>query len=352
MTGSWTPIGIDVGSRRVKAVQLSRAGGRWRLTSAVNIPRLEPGAEVTAAECDRLAGVLHRHGFVGDEAVLACPGWLLSSTVVELPPRSSGAPVEQIARVEVARSLRREVGSFELAAWELPAGGRVSEVPSSLAVALAHDAADAILDRFEAAGLEVVGIDVPGPALVSACVELLSSGDVKRVDAVIDLSWSAATIGLVAGGVLTYERRIEEAGLAPSHVAAAKALGVTIDQAESFVRRVCEPGAERRGVAASVARDLSKAASVLAGEVTASMDYATHRWPEYEPGAVVLCGGGADLPWLVELIRSASSGATRASVSATGCGEGARAESAAFGLAIGASLRAVHAIPMRKGAAA
>src|SRR5687768_13237888 len=40
VTGRRSPIGIDVGGRAVKAVQLERGRGGWRVAAAAAVPRL------------------------------------------------------------------------------------------------------------------------------------------------------------------------------------------------------------------------------------------------------------------------------------------------------------------------
>src|SRR5687768_647843 len=122
VTGRRSPIGIDVGSRAVKAVQLERGcrGGGWRVAAAAAVPRLpadryQAGAPATSAaapadaapadqalaavtapsagELNRLYDTLERQGFSGRQVVLAVPDARLLTSVLEVPARTGQAPV-------------------------------------------------------------------------------------------------------------------------------------------------------------------------------------------------------------------------------------------------------------------
>src|SRR5690606_26804280 len=118
-----SPIGIDVGARSIKAAQLGRAGRAWGVRTLARLTRSTPGLP-GAAEAVRLADSLGRLGFQGRRVVLAVPEDRLLTSVFELPPRSSGAPLEQMAIMELARSVRRDARSLEAACWEVPAPTR------------------------------------------------------------------------------------------------------------------------------------------------------------------------------------------------------------------------------------
>src|SRR5262245_41350251 len=101
---SRTPIGIDLGGYSMKAVQLDRSRGGWRVHAAVILALPAPNHPLDANTVRMLRDTLHRQGFASDRVVLAAPAAQLEVDVLEIPPRTSGAPVEQIARLELARS--------------------------------------------------------------------------------------------------------------------------------------------------------------------------------------------------------------------------------------------------------
>src|SRR5438132_1690698 len=86
-----SPIGLDVGSRQVNAVQLRRAGEGWTLFAAASLSRAAPDAS-PADEARRIASFLERRGFKRNEIVLALPSEQLLSMSLELPPRTPQMP--------------------------------------------------------------------------------------------------------------------------------------------------------------------------------------------------------------------------------------------------------------------
>src|SRR3954469_4436858 len=86
-----TPIGLDLGARRVKAIQLEHGPDGPRVAAAAVAPRAGSGAGgsiVTAAEVAGLSDLLYRTGFEGWDVVLAAPAGALVTAVLELPPRA------------------------------------------------------------------------------------------------------------------------------------------------------------------------------------------------------------------------------------------------------------------------
>src|SRR4051794_37089099 len=105
-TTSRSPIGLDLGARRVKAVQLepsSDSATGWRVAAAATVNRATPGVALTSAEVSRVADTLDRLGFTGNRVAVAAPVDKLISAMLELP-KSGQIPLEQIARVELART--------------------------------------------------------------------------------------------------------------------------------------------------------------------------------------------------------------------------------------------------------
>ena len=115
------PIGLDIGARQVKAVQLASVGrdGR-RVLAAASFPRATPNQPRDADEAARVAEVLDRQGFVGRTVVVGLGPAQLMSSMLELPARAPGVPIEQIARMELARVHGRDAAGFEFAQWEVP----------------------------------------------------------------------------------------------------------------------------------------------------------------------------------------------------------------------------------------
>ncbi|XOV75792.1 MAG: hypothetical protein ACFHWZ_01930 [Phycisphaerales bacterium] len=144
-------------AQRVTAVQLDQIG---RIRAFASFGRREPDAPISASEALRIRGVLDRQGFRGTQVVLGTPRRMIRSTTLELPPASSGAPIDQLADAELARIHKLAPGSFAKGLWELPASNRAKAAPLTMAVTCVHEQSDALCEVFEQADLDVLALDL------------------------------------------------------------------------------------------------------------------------------------------------------------------------------------------------
>jgi len=326
------PIGVDIGSRLIKAVQVSHAGGRPQVTAAVAIPRLKGSGPLERDEVRRLGEVLFRQGFEGRSIVLAAPAESLLVGTLTLPPKQSGAPVDQIARMELARMHKQDPQGFELVHWELPsqsgssgAGGKAGAT-SVMAAGCPHAEAAALLDMFESAGMDVAGLDVHWLALARACAPLFAAPDRQAVKgdpiiAVLDLGWRAARIIVLRAGVVLFERLLAEGGLSKLCEQLKAQFQVEDDAAEYLLRDIgCAPptpatadrradpdraegGDRREGPAIDDAfkeprRLITAHFDSLKSELQVSLSYAVQQVRGESVSRLLLAGGGGSIPGL------------------------------------------------------
>ena len=114
---AYSPIGIDLGTHSVKAVQLDSIG---RTYASAHIQRANPGAPYGPDDITRLRGVLYRSGFRGSRVVLGAPKQMIQRLTIDLPPLASGAPIEQIAQSDLSRQRSLAPGTFEFRWHESP----------------------------------------------------------------------------------------------------------------------------------------------------------------------------------------------------------------------------------------
>jgi Tfp pilus assembly PilM family ATPase len=330
-----SPVGIDAGARTVKAVQLGRerfGDGRWRVTAVAEVPRDEaappatpdkhapqqprPSYVLTESEVRRLVGTLERQGFRGIDVVLAVPNERVYSSMLELPPRSSNAPLEQIARMEVARAHRFAPDSFEMGCWDLPAAARATKQTPVMAVACTHADAAAVMDPFESEGLNVCALDVRAAALARACHPLLTS-DAGAITGIVDLGWTGATLSLMHQDVAIYGRTLGDCGLLRLYHTLSSRLGLEIEVidymlSDSGIAGVSVTPAEgaaapgrRKGKAAIDAPGLIAAHFEAAvHELHVSLTYAQHQYPDTPLSRLLVVGGGGCIRGVTEHLRA------------------------------------------------
>lgn len=298
----YSPIGIDLGSRMIKLAQLRRTRAGWRLHAAVIVPQPVPNHPVEAQTARYLQGILHRHGFRGLNAVLAVPNHQLEVDVLELPPRSSGAPVEQIARLELARTAKLEDEQFELKCWDLPTSSRAGDNTATvMAVALRHSHADTLIEPFEAEGLHIRAIDARCCSLARAA---RAAHDAQAITAILDIGWNSSLLVLVRDGVVVYQRLLTDSGF---HVAfntiseefrlgpeetdfVLQQMGVGSDTPDE---RSARPGLGSAGP--RVRQIISWFLESLVDQIDAVFDYSAHRYADTPVKTLLLVGGGSTI---------------------------------------------------------
>ena len=197
-----SPIGLDVGSRSIKAAQVTE-GEVTRISALSMVPRVRPGQAVDRDEAANLRQVLRRQGFAGSDVVLAVPEESLLRGVLELPAALTGVSVAQVARMELARLHRVDPNSFEMVHW-----GLSQAKAQTVAVACPHAAAHALLDLFDGTGFNVRALDVRTAAAARACRDLCVPA--PGITAIVDLGWSSTKLLLVCGPTILYERLFED----------------------------------------------------------------------------------------------------------------------------------------------
>ena len=230
------PIGVDIGGRHIKAVQLRGGPGRWSIFAAESIARDNPGDPVERDDIAQLRELLSGGSFKGRRVVLAVPSNQLMTGIMEFPPRASGAPLEQLARVELSRMHRSEVGSFEMACWDLPAPARAGEATYVMAAGFRHEQAGELVDVAEAGGLDVHALDMYALAISRACSPLLEG--VTGIAAILDLGWDHAGLILLYQGVVVYERKLVKCGTGSMANSLGRELKLHHDKAEELVDQV------------------------------------------------------------------------------------------------------------------
>jgi type IV pilus assembly protein PilM len=315
-TGGYGPIGVDIGARGVKAVQLALNGDRRILHAATVLPLpavtmgKEPAArdaaegELFNAIAQRLSDQLIRQGFHGRELVLAAPAHRLEADLLELPPRSSGAPLDELARVEIGRSGGMASTSFEMASWDLPQPARGGNSTAVMAIALRHKDADRMLDAFTRHRFTCRAIDVDAAALARAAA---ASFKPNEMSGVLDLGWANSRLVLVYNGTIVYRRMLADVSLSVLHQAVTSRLELAEDAADYALATLgaatTEEATDIDPAEVSRLRALvTRYVDALVTELKASFSFALHRYPELPLKRLLLAGGGARVAGLASTL--------------------------------------------------
>ncbi|HTL31337.1 MAG TPA: pilus assembly protein PilM [Tepidisphaeraceae bacterium] len=300
-----SPIGLDVGSRTVKAVQLSRAGGQWQISAAAAFPRALPDAQISAMEVRRMIDVLYRHNFHGRDIVLATPPLRLLDGTLELPksgPDTSG--LDQIARMEFARLQKCEPGAMEMGYWQLPAGPRAHQATRVMAMGCLHRDVEPLIDLYESEGLRVTGLDVEACALLRASTTRLA--DHKSLTGLFDLGWSCSRLAVVHQDTIVFSRVLGDSGMCSLLTSIQKHLGIDAAMADHVLGKMGlnAPADEESDPIADARRTLTAHFDTMVQELKISFSYATQQYPDAALQRLVIAGGGAGIAGVIQHLSS------------------------------------------------
>lgn len=316
---AYSPIGIDLSTRQIRAVQLVRRRGAWRLHAAAGVPREGAPSEgawtpASEAEYERLWGVLRRRGFEGSDVVLAVPADLMIESVVELPPRASGAPLAELAAAELGRVHKVDASTLQVAFWEVPAAARSGGTTEYMVVGCTERAALDLIDPFERLGMVVRALDVRGLSLQRACSPAIGAGG--GVDAILCLGWNHTTLHFIVDGVVSFQRALDGCDGRTLCAGASQRLRMAPTNALSLMLRqtACAVGAgtpARREVEREIAACIGAHVESIAGQFEVSCAYIARRYPDRAMSRALVTGEFGTLPGLVERLERANLAARR-----------------------------------------
>jgi len=292
-TTSAPPIGLDLGSHSIKAVQFDGDHAAGRLIASCCLPRKSPGTPLDLSELQRLCGVLDRQGFQGRDVVVAMPVEKTMTSVLELPARSGELPMEEIACAEFCRIHKTEQDAVSVSYWELPVSTHASRSTYMLAAGWLCSDANEFLDQIENAGFAVAAVDAATSAMVRGCKP--QEGELTGI---LDLGWNSAVVGIVKSDVLIYERRIAEAG----HAHLVKSfITDACDSADAqyLIQKIGlsdpQPGnTDDLDVHEECRSRVSIHCNKMVDEIRQAFSYAQHQYQAEMP-SLVLTGGGAGI---------------------------------------------------------
>lgn len=292
------PIGLDVSSRHIAAAQLSSSGD---LLAAVRFERQSKQTTVSIDEVHRIRDVLDRHGFMGNKIVVGIPDQNLLWSTASLPPRTSGAPIESLAHIELARNASLEPDAVESHCWELPPSARFAKQTQVISAGCSHAVATTFLDPFDQAGLQTIGLE-PRPCVAATVCQSLAKSD-DGIVALIEIGESSSSPQLLISGVPIYSRSTPEIGLDSLWLDIEHRLGLERESCEILIECLSDPLAFDIDVGtamADIARLISKYLDTLSSEIRTALDYALYCFPERSTDRVILYGEGALLPGVKE----------------------------------------------------
>lgn len=300
---SLSPVGIHIGRNRIRAVQVGNNSRSASFVACGALRRRSEGPIPSEQDIADLVRALGRWGMCGNRVSVALPREMLKVDTLDLPPESSGAPIERLASIELARMHNVEPGSFEARCWAITGARRLRERSSVLAVACPSVQIETMLDLFELYGLDTVCMDTESWADTRACSRL--GYEESTINAIVDLRWSITRMTFVYRGVVVYERAMPEKGMDRQARVIATRMGVDIDAARHLLLNPPQSsdGATALGIWCSEIKPLVNThIKMIADDLRSAFGYATHQIGETSPGDVLMIGECSSVPGVAEHI--------------------------------------------------
>lgn len=311
------PIGLDLGTRTVRAIQLERRGGGWAAAAAAKrvLPAGLPatGDERRRAEADAVRDMLAAARFSTRKVVSCLPVDLVQYKNLRLPPMP---PDELRAAVEWEAADRLSIGqNYRLQfydAGEVRQGDQTRQ--EIILLAAPTEAVTAHTQMLTSCGLDPVAIDAAPSAMARYAAAVGDAG--SDVHLVIDVGHSASQV-LVSRGTRVLFFKTINVGMRQVDEAIARHLGIDLADATEIRRqrqtrdRAEEGhdaiGSHRRDSAdQAVAEGVRGPLTDLAREVGLCVRYYSVTFRGQRPESTLVVGGGAGDALVTEaLVRDA-----------------------------------------------
>jgi len=290
------PIGLDIGSSSIRAVETRRTKDDYSLTNFGQVP-LPPGTVQGGVVQDPVAVTMGlkqlwaackfdtKHVTVG----VTNPQLVVREMAVSnLPAKEMRKSLPFQVRDQLPLAVERSVLDFH--PLEEPGD---SPTVRGLLIAMPKDAVRTTVDAVERAGLHVDGVDLASFAVLRAASRLDS-----QVEAIVDIGAEVTSVIVHADGEPLIVRTVPRGG---TEITEAIATRLGIDTAEAEVLK-CRFGlhGDGRPETETAAAD---AIRPVVNELRSSFTYLASGERQKQVVRVSLCGGGALMPGLAEHIQ-------------------------------------------------
>lgn len=291
-----TPIGLDIGSSSIRAVEVRRSKDDYTLVNFGQFP-LEAGT-VVAGVVQNPAGLTvalkqlwAASKFGSKKVTLAVTNPQLvvrEASVANLP----ASQMRQALPFQVKDQLPLAVERSLLDFYPLEQPGDNPTV-RGLLIAMPKDAVLALVQAVQKAGLKVNGVDLASFAMLRAASRLDA-----QVEAIVDIGANITSVVVHADGEPLFVRTLPRGGTEITESIATR-LGLQPSEAETVK---CRFGLHGDGNPDTVAA-LVDAVRPLANELRSSFTYLASGERQKQVTRISLCGGSALMPGLAEHLQ-------------------------------------------------
>ncbi|MBI1999925.1 MAG: type IV pilus assembly protein PilM [candidate division NC10 bacterium] len=293
-------VGLDIGASSVKAVQLKRTRGGYEL-DRLGIAPLHPETIVDGVIMDSgtvisaIQKIYADNQIKSKDVVVAVSGHSVIVKKIKLA-KMKPEELEEAIPFEAEQYVPYAVEDVNLDFQVLESTNPEANEMDVLLVAVKKDIINDYLSIISTAGLQAVVVDVDAFALQNA-FEIASDLDREQVVGLVNLGAAVMNINILQGGVSEFTRDSALGGNRYTE-SIQKMLGLSYEQSETL-----KLGGEVDGRTFEDARPaIDMVNTELAGEIRRSFDFFRSSSHSDTIHRVILSGGCARLPGLVEFL--------------------------------------------------
>ncbi len=285
-------VGLDIGSKTIKMVELSQEGGVYRLKSSgiVGYKGTSPDMANDEKELSNIAEVikkLHKEAKISSRDVaLALPESMVFTRTINFPfltDQEIASAVKWEAEQYVPIPINDAIVQHQILE-------RREDVTPAKVEVLLIAAPKALVEKYsrlvEMAGLRLAVVETELMALVRSLAPL------DQTTLLVDFGARSTDIAIARKGLLFFSRSIPTAGEAFTR-AIAQGLGVDETQAEEYKRAYGLSGSQLEG---KIKRALDPIFKIVSEEIKKAMHFYQSEEKGELPTSVILSGGTAGMP--------------------------------------------------------
>jgi type IV pilus assembly protein PilM len=285
-------VGLDIGSKTIKIVELTKEGDAWRLKASgvIGYQGASPEKMTDATELTALATVikkLHKEAGIGSKEVcIALPETQVFTRTIKFPPLTD-QEIDSAVKWEAEQYIPIPIAEA-IIQHQVIERKDTSSPPEVIVLLVA--APKSLVEPYtrvaQAAGLTVVGVETE---MIALSRSLAPQGQTVML---VDFGARSTDIAIVKNTQLHFTRTIPTAGEAFTR-AVAQSLGVELSQAEEYKRAYGLSGSQLEG---KVRGALDPIFRVVVEEMKKAIHFYQSEEKGEAPKSVVLSGGTAGLP--------------------------------------------------------
>lgn len=274
--GKNLPIGLDIGSSKVKAVQLRLLDGNYELIAANSreIPQTyrDDLPERLDFLADAIRGILKPKAFHGRQCVLSLPAEATFVQHIKIP-RMNKEEIPVAIRTELRGKLPYDVDEAVVryvVAGDLPSDSEAKQ--EIIVVCVSRSLINSYLAMSRRAKLDVIGINIESCAVVECFNRLFRrDADVHRTILYIDMGTDSTQVVFSHGSHIVFARNLKIGGI-DFDQALAEGMQLPVDQAHSLRQDMLEDHGEQ-STKTEIYRLMERPMNVLSNELNKCMRY-------------------------------------------------------------------------------